>query len=180
MPLRKGVAVHDDGTCGTSVGSGQGSEKLLYAAASVFHEQYAVRLRHGIEKQGREHVAVLRLGVEEEMVHSCLKGILPQKGQHRGGEPLALVGIADCNALEDISLPGACCDDLFVLPYEDSFFHALVGVQLCRFQKCRPFVVKPSGGLGNDFSVHGAPPPDSVLIILQNCIFAKNRKVIET
>ena len=67
------------------------------------------------------------------------EGILPQLGQHSGGETLSLTEGIYRNAFKQIALARAGGDQFALVPYQYRPFHRQIGFQSGLCQKCLPY-----------------------------------------
>ena len=70
------------------------------AVPEVLHQQAVARAENGIEAEFTKHGFVARLGEEHQMANAPGKGLLPQRGHQRRGQPLALTAGAHGDALQ--------------------------------------------------------------------------------
>ena len=121
----------------------QRGHKLSHPVPDVLHQQGVGGLRHGIKAQPLEQKAVFGLGVQKQVPQAPAEGLLPELGDDRGRQALALKGGVHGDALADIAVQGAGGDDAVILQQVDGEGDGRVIVQGFPGQELRHGLLPP-------------------------------------
>ena len=140
----KGVAVGHDGPHRSRVLRPlQRGHELSHPVPDVLHQQGVGGLRHGIKAQPLEQKAVFGLGVQKQVPQAPAEGLLPELGDDRGRQALALKGGVHGDAFADVAVQGAGGDDAVILQQVDGEGDGRVIVQGLPGQELRHGLLPP-------------------------------------